>query len=94
MVEHRNYLNKEDCRNLLNTDMTIHWKALEEHFLMVQLVLRFDFQGKYALITTTTYTLYLGRLYNQITAHCKSEICVECPPGVYVAPSIYAVTHV
>jgi hypothetical protein len=28
-------------------DMTIHWKALEEHFLMVQLVFRFShFQGK------------------------------------------------
>jgi hypothetical protein len=29
------------------TDMTIHWKALEEHFLMVPLVFRFShFQGK------------------------------------------------
>jgi hypothetical protein len=31
------------------TDMTIHWKALEEHFLMVPLVFRFNnFQVKNA----------------------------------------------
>jgi hypothetical protein len=31
------------------TDMTIHWKALEEHFLMVPLVFRFyHFRGKNA----------------------------------------------
>jgi hypothetical protein len=29
----------EDCQN---TDMTIHWKGFEEHFLMVQLVFRFN----------------------------------------------------
>jgi hypothetical protein len=28
------------------TDMTIHWKALEEHFMMVPLVFQFDFRGK------------------------------------------------
>jgi hypothetical protein len=30
-----------------HTDMTIHWKALEEHFLMVPLLFRFShFQGE------------------------------------------------
>jgi hypothetical protein len=30
------------------TDTTIHWKALEEHFLMVPLVFRFNhFRGKF-----------------------------------------------
>jgi mannitol-1-phosphate/altronate dehydrogenase len=29
------------------TDMTIHWKALEEHFLMVALIFRFNqFRGE------------------------------------------------
>jgi hypothetical protein len=27
------------------SDMTIHWKALEEHFLMVPLVIRFNHLG-------------------------------------------------
>jgi hypothetical protein len=32
-----------------HTNMTIHWKALEEHFLMVPLVFRFNhFQGENA----------------------------------------------
>jgi hypothetical protein len=29
-------------RLLKHTDMTIHWKALEEHFLMVPLVFQFN----------------------------------------------------
>jgi hypothetical protein len=29
------------------TDITIHWKALEVHFLMVPLVFRFQFSGKF-----------------------------------------------
>jgi hypothetical protein len=28
--------------------MTIHWKALEKHFMMVPLIIRFDFQGENA----------------------------------------------
>jgi hypothetical protein len=33
----------------VHTDMTIHWKALEEHFLMVPLVFRFNhFRGENA----------------------------------------------
>jgi hypothetical protein len=31
---------KQTSRLLKPTDMTIHWKALEEHFLMVPLVFR------------------------------------------------------
>jgi hypothetical protein len=31
---------KKTLRFSKHTDMTIHWKALEEHFLMVPLVLR------------------------------------------------------
>jgi hypothetical protein len=36
-------------RLLKSTDMTIHWKALKEHFLKLPLVFQFNhFQGKNA----------------------------------------------
>jgi hypothetical protein len=33
---------QKNLRLLKHTDMTIHWKGLEEHFLMVPLVYRFN----------------------------------------------------
>jgi hypothetical protein len=39
-VENRNY--PKDIRLSKTTDMTIHWKTLEKHFLMVPLVVQFN----------------------------------------------------
>jgi hypothetical protein len=41
MVTSVTKLPQKHCRNI-PTDTTIHWKDLEEHFLMVPLVFRFD----------------------------------------------------
>jgi hypothetical protein len=44
---HRNCPKYYTYKRLMKpTDMTIHWKALEEHFLMAPLVFRLIFEGK------------------------------------------------
>jgi hypothetical protein len=43
-----------------HTDMTIHWKGIEQHFLMVPLVFRFIFRGKLHFLTFSQKTLVLS----------------------------------
>jgi hypothetical protein len=39
-------LGPRKCLGLQYTDMTIHWKALVEHFLMVPFAFQFIFRGE------------------------------------------------
>jgi hypothetical protein len=56
----------KDSRLLKHTDMTIHWKALEEHFLMVPLVLQYG--------TKMTQTRFSTKLGNYLMLYfCKAQ---------------------
>jgi hypothetical protein len=46
-LEHRNC--QQNLRLSKHTDVTIHWKAIQKHFLMVRLVFRFTHFRPYFL---------------------------------------------
>jgi hypothetical protein len=63
---------------LKHTDITIHWKALEEHFLMVPLVFWFNhFRGKKAFSEFFSKVLWkvrkqYGNFHFPLNASCES----------------------
>jgi hypothetical protein len=76
---HRNCPKKE--RLLKHTDMTIHWKALEKHFLMVPLVFRFDFRGKKCIF----WFFFLIKNPSILKALMRSHISITVSQYCYVS---------
>jgi hypothetical protein len=70
----------KNIRLLKDIDMTIHWKCLEEHFMMVPLVFRFNhFRGKIHFLTFSrthlslkSYLMLMSQFHPK-----KSQVCNE-----------------
>jgi hypothetical protein len=74
----------EKLRLLKSTNMTIHWKALEEHFLMAPLVFRFNsFSGGKSIFSQKNLSLkscycFYCEIYVQhmFCSHCRCRVSV------------------
>jgi hypothetical protein len=65
------------------TDMTIHWKALEEHFLMVPFVFRFNnFQGKMHFLNFSKKNSVLKYSHKMLICSLGSYITLIIHPCV------------